>query len=198
MRIYRIASGKRFNVEKLPYSREALYPVISKDAIDQHYGFHYKGYVRKTNDLVGEMYGDKSLRQVIVCTKNKDVFVNAAQVWNHEFYWNSLTPEEKYPDGYLSDLMQASFGSLSDMKGEIIEKGKSLFGSGWLWLLKSGEKLEIETTENAETFVDKSPLLVIDLWEHAYYLDYKHDKEKYLKNIFDILNWDFASNNARR
>lgn len=192
MRIYRIAST-RFSSHALPYQYDDLEPIISKETFDEHYSHHYKGYLRKTNKLINGMYKDKNLKEIIKSTKQQDLYNNAAQVWNHEFYWNSLTTETVKPSKNLTDIIKKSCHSIPSLKNKIIEEGNKHFGSGWIWAIKKKDQIEIITTSNAE--IPKNPLMTIDIWEHAYYLDYKYNKNQYLKNIIKLINWNFLEKN---
>ena len=210
-----------FTLPALPYAQEALTPHISANTISFHYGKHHSGYVKNLNGLVkGTKYEKLTLERIIKSTYNQfllsSIYNNAAQTWNHTFYWNSLKPEsgdKVQPFGKLLALINAQFGHFSDstkdangawtnpgFKEKLFDAAKNHFGSGWVWVvLNSQNKLEILTTKNADSPLTKSgyvPLLVIDVWEHAYYLDYQNGRVGYLTAVLDnIINWQFAENN---
>lgn len=184
----------------LPYARDALAPRISEETIDYHYGKHHQAYVNNLNGLIKDTeHADKSLEEII---RGSDggLFNNAAQVWNHTFYWNSLSPNGGgAPDGALAEAINAAFGSFDDFKAKFTASAGGNFGSGWTWLVKNGNgDLEIVNTGNAGTpITDTSvtPLLTVDVWEHAYYVDYRNARPEYLKNFWELANWDFAASN---
>ncbi|MEW6039109.1 MAG: superoxide dismutase [Pseudomonadota bacterium] len=189
----------------LPYAENALEPVISAKTIGFHYGKHHKGYVDNLNKLVaGTEYADAPLEKIITDTAGKAdkalIFNNAAQVWNHTFYWRSLRPKGGgEPPAALKRKIEVSFGSVDACKKEIANAAVSQFGSGWAWLVLNGDKLEIIKTANADTPLTSGtkPLLAIDVWEHAYYLDYQNRRADYVSAVLDkLVNWEFASQNA--
>ncbi|MBA4355216.1 MAG: superoxide dismutase [Fe], partial [Novosphingobium sp.] len=161
----------------LPYPDDALEPAISATTLQTHHGKHHKAYVDKTNAAIEDSDdADATLEQIIASAEargDKGLFNNAAQSWNHAFYWNSLTPDPSEPAGDLASAIDASFGSLAALKAELTAQGTAHFASGWVWLVARGESLVVEQTHDAATFAtgNAKPLLVIDLWEHAYYLD---------------------------
>ena len=189
-----------FELPPLPYNRDALAPTISEETIDYHYGKHHQAYVTNLNKLIeGTDNANKSLEDII---RNSDggLFNNAAQVWNHTFYWNSLAPNGGgTPSGALGDAINAAFGSFDEFKTKFTASAAGNFGSGWTWLIKnSAGELEIVNTSNAGTVItDESvtPLMTCDVWEHAYYVDYRNARPEYLKNFWEIVNWDFAAEN---
>ena len=184
----------------LPYARDALAPHISAETIDYHYGKHHNAYVTNLNGMIeGTDHASKSLEEII---RNSEggVFNNAAQIWNHTFYWNSLSPNGGgAPTGALADAINATFGSVDELKSKMTASAAGNFGSGWTWLVKNGAgELEIVNTSNADTPITDSsitPLLTIDVWEHAYYVDYRNARPEYLKNFWEIANWEFAAAN---
>lgn len=189
----------------LPYAEDALEPAISATTLQTHHGKHHKAYVDKTNAAIEDSdLADASLEQIIAAAQakgDKGLFNNAAQSWNHAFYWNSLTPEASEPTGDLATAIDASFGSLAALKAELLAQGTAHFASGWVWLVAHGESLKVEQTHDAATFAtgEARPLLVIDLWEHAYYLDHKNLRPDYLKAVIETrLNWAFAAENLGR
>lgn len=188
----------KHSLPALPYPKDALEPVISAQTLDYHYGKHHKGYVEKLNQLiVGTPYEAMSLLDIIRHADG-EIFNNAAQAWNHEFYWRSLVPKGSVLQGRLLKAVENTFQSVTKFQEELHKAGKKRFGSGWLWLVtdRNGQLL-IETTSNADNPIrqGKVPLLTIDLWEHAHYLDYFNDRAQYLTKISTVLNWDFALEN---
>ncbi|MCA8888804.1 MAG: superoxide dismutase, partial [Parvularculaceae bacterium] len=167
------------NLPELPYARGALAPHISEETLNFHYGKHHKAYVDKTNAAIeGTKLEKAGLEDIIFESEgsNPGLFNNSAQVWNHTFYWNSISPNGGgRPKGELADLIEKNFGGYDRFAGEFADAAAGRFGSGWAWLAKSGDKLKIVTTSNAETPLtqDMTPLLTLDVWEHAYYLDYQ-------------------------
>jgi Fe-Mn family superoxide dismutase len=192
----------------LPYAHDALAPAISAETMRCHHGKHHKGYVDKTNAAVtGTPLENTDLETVIAEARkgNKPLFNNAAQVWNHSFYWHSLTPDGGQPAGELLRWIETSFGSPEDLRKQLIERGTGHFASGWLWLVARSGRLSIEETHDADTLADQDadgaarPLMVIDLWEHAYYLDHQNRRPEYLEQVVARhLNWDFAAENFAR
>lgn len=187
----------------LPYSTNALEPVISEEALTTHYQEHYKMYVAKLNDLISDtIYEDLSLKDIVLRSGKKiqwdheiKIFNNANQAWNHSFFWNCLTPARNMrPSEHLVKKINDSFGSLDSLTEQFTLKAIELFGSGWLWLVLSASgSLEIISGKNDENPLASGfvPIFVIDLWEHAYYLDYKSKRAEYAENIWQIVNWSF-------
>lgn len=193
-----------FEQPKLPYSEDALDPHISAKTFSFHYGKHHAAYVANLNKLVaGTPLAEKTLEEVIKETVNdaskKGVFNNAAQAWNHTFFWNSMKPNGGgAPTSAIKDKIVKSFGSVEKFNEEFSQKAATLFGSGWTWLVESGGKLEIVQTSGAATPITegKKPLLVVDVWEHAYYLDYQNRRPDFVKTFLtSLVNWDFANQN---
>ncbi|HQS97316.1 MAG: superoxide dismutase [Fe] [Novosphingobium sp. 16-62-11] len=189
----------------LPYADTALEPTISATTLQTHHGKHHKAYVDKTNAAVeGTDLADASLEEIITAAEakgDKGLFNNSAQSWNHAFYWNSMTAETSAPEGELATAIDSAFGSLEKLQEELASQGAAHFASGWVWLVSKGGKLAVEQTHDAATFGtgDAKPLLVIDLWEHAYYLDHKNLRPAYLKAVIEKhLNWAFAAENLAR
>ena len=183
----------------LPYAQDALEPHISKETLEYHYGKHHNTYVVKLNGLIeGTPDADKSLEE-IVKSSSGGVFNNSAQVWNHTFYWNCLSPDGGgEPTGAIADAINAAFGSLEDFKAKFTDSAVNNFGSSWTWLVKKGDSLEIVNTSNAATPLtdaDATPLLTVDLWEHAYYIDYRNLRPKYMDAFWALVNWDFVNAN---
>jgi len=186
------------DIPKLPFEMDALEPVISKETIEYHYGKHHMTYVKKLNDAIeGTEFNNISL-EAIISSAGGAIFNNAAQVYNHSFYWNSLKKTDVKPSDELLEKISFDFGSFENFKDEFLSAGATLFGSGWVWLVREKHgRLMIVTTENAKTVLtsDKIPLLVFDVWEHAYYIDYRNKRPDYLAKLFDIINWEFVNKN---
>ncbi|MDD5212181.1 MAG: superoxide dismutase [Sulfuricurvum sp.] len=183
---------------ELPFEPSALAPAISAETISYHYGKHHAGYVTKLNTLIeGTEFEDKSLEYIIMHADNA-IFNNAAQVYNHDFYWKSLSAVSTTPSVALLDLIGRDFGSMQAFEEAFIAAAAGFFGSGWIWLIMTGEgKLEIKTTSNADTPIrhGETPLLTCDVWEHAYYIDYRNVRPDYLTNWRKLINWNFVSEN---
>ena len=183
----------------LPYARDALAPRISEETIDYHYGKHHQAYVTNLNKMIeGTAHADQSLEEIIRSSEG-GVFNNAAQIWNHTFYWNSLTPNSSAPTGDLASAIDSIFGSFDEFKAKFTASAAGNFGSGWTWLVKNASgALEIVNTGNAGTPITDAgitPLLTVDVWEHAYYVDYRNARPEYLKNFWELANWEFAAKN---
>ncbi len=185
---------------ELPYPIDSLAPYLSKEVLEFHYGKHHKTYVNNLNKLIKDSeFSDSSLED-IVKKSSGGLFNNAAQIWNHTFYWNSLSPngggEAK---GEIAKLINESFGSFEAFKNQFTEVATKTFGSGWAWLVKKDNgQLDIISTSNAETPLTNSsikPLLTCDVWEHAYYIDYRNARPKYIQNFWNLVNWEFANSN---
>jgi len=191
----------------LPYAENALEPVISAKTLSFHYGKHHKTYVETANKLLaGTELADLPLDQIVSATAGKSdrvaIFNNAAQAWNHDFYWKSLKPKGGgEPPAELKKKMEDAFGSVDACKKELVNSAVTQFGSGWAWLVMEGDKLKVVKTGNAETPITRglTPLLTIDVWEHAYYLDYQNKRVDYVNALIDKLaNWEFAARNLAR
>ena len=186
-----------FKLPELPYPKDALAPHISSETLDYHYGKHHKAYVDKLNGLVeGTDKAGKTLEELIR-SESGGIFNNAAQVWNHTFYWNCLSPKGGgEPQGALADAIDAAFGSFSAFKDAFTQTAVTLFGSGWAWLVKDADgKLSIVATSNADNPMTKGqiPLLTCDVWEHAYYVDYRNARPAYVDAFWKLVNWHFAA-----
>jgi len=184
---------------QLPYALDALAPHISKETLEFHYGKHHQTYVTNLNNLiVGTEFEHASLED-IVKKSSGGVFNNAAQIWNHTFYWNSLSPNGGgAPSGKLAEAIHAKWGSVDAFKEAFNKSAAGNFGSGWTWLVKKADgSLDIVNTSNAATplTTDDIALLTCDVWEHAYYIDYRNARPKYLENFWNLVNWDFAAKN---
>lgn len=201
---YKIESASTNVLPPLPYADNALDPVISANTVGFHYGKHHKGYFDNLNKLVaGTEFADLPLEQIIAKTAGKAeksaIFNNAAQTWNHTFYWRSLKPRGGgEPPSVLKQKIEASFGALDACKKELATAAMAQFGSGWVWLALDGDKLKVLKTGNADVplATGVKPLLTIDVWEHAYYLDYQNRRADYVAAVLDkLINWDFAEEN---
>jgi Fe-Mn family superoxide dismutase len=190
----------------LPYPENALEPVISARTLEFHYGKHHQGYVTNLNKMIaGTELADLPLERIIADTANDPektaIFNNAAQVWNHTFYWKSLKPGGASMPGELKGAIEKDFGSVENMKKELSQAAVSQFGSGWAWLVKDGNVLRAVKTSNAQCplTAGQTPLLTVDVWEHAYYLDYQNRRPDYVAAVVDkLLNWEFALENLKK
>ena len=193
-----------FKLIDLPYADDTLAPAVSAETLSFHHGKHHKAYIDKTNAAIeGTDLADKPLEDVVAAARgsNQGLFNNAAQSWNHGFYWHSMAPDGGSPSDELASMIDDAFGSLDDLKGKLAERGAGHFASGWVWLAEKGGKLSLEETHDGDTLADSdfNPLLTIDVWEHAYYLDHQNKRPDYLdKVINEKLNWGFASDNLAR
>ncbi|PTA78378.1 superoxide dismutase [Fe] [Serratia sp. Nf2] len=188
-----------FELPALPYEKNALEPHISAETLEYHYGKHHNTYVVNLNNLVkGSEFEGKSLEEIIK-TSDGGVFNNAAQVWNHTFYWHCLSPQGGgEPQGELAVAIVKSFGSFAAFKEQFTDAAVKNFGAGWTWLVKKPDgALAIVNTSNAATPLtgEDKPLLTVDVWEHAYYIDYRNARPKYLENFWALVNWTFAAEN---
>jgi Fe-Mn family superoxide dismutase len=183
----------------LPYSNDALAPHISPETIEFHYGKHHNAYVTKLNAATeGTEFDSKSLEDIVKTSKG-GMFNNAAQVWNHTFYWNCLSPSGGgEPTGDVLTAINNSFGSFAEFKTAFTNSAATNFGSGWTWVVKGTDgKLSIQNTSNADTPLTDgvTPVLTIDVWEHAYYVDYRNARPKYIEAFWNLVNWDFMGKN---
>ena len=188
-----------FELPKLPYAMDALAPTISKETLEYHYGKHHLAYVNNLNKLIdGTEFADKSLEDIIM-TSTGGMFNNAAQVWNHTFYWHCMTPKSSgKPSAKLAQAINDAFGSFDEFKTQFSQAAVTQFGSGWAWLVKNEQgKLEIMKTGNADLPMKsgKKALLTCDVWEHAYYIDYRNARPTYVDNFWKLVNWEFVENN---
>lgn len=187
----------------LPYAPDAFGSVLSAETFEYHHGKHHKAYVDKTNELAAKAGLDgRKLSEVIQAAHNKGdkpLFNNAGQLWNHNFYWQSLTPTPQTPSGELAERIQADFGSVQDLVEALHEEGSGHFASGWAWLVLEGGRLKVTSLHDGDTPVvhpELKPLLTIDVWEHAYYVDYRNARPKYLEIVLNqSLAWEFAAKN---
>jgi Fe-Mn family superoxide dismutase len=188
-----------FELPPLPYEKTALAPHISSETLDYHYGKHHQAYVTKLNDAIpGTEYEGKSLEDIIK-TSSDSVFNNAAQIWNHTFYWHSLSPNGGgEPKGTLADAINAKWGSYEKFVNDFSAKAAGNFASGWTWLVKTADGgLDIVNTDDAGCPLtgDSTALITCDVWEHAYYVDYRNARPSYVEAFFKLVNWDFAASN---
>lgn len=184
----------------LPYALDALQPVLSKETLEYHYGKHHQAYVTNLNNLLKDNteFANASLEDIIMKSSG-GIFNNAAQIWNHTFYWNCLTPKSSgQPSGKLMEAINKAFGSFDEFKKRFGQTAVTTFGSGWGWLVKNAQgELELMSTGNADLPMKhgKKALLTCDVWEHAYYIDYRNMRPTYVEKFWDIVNWDFVQKN---
>ncbi|MEH6344943.1 MAG: Fe-Mn family superoxide dismutase [Bermanella sp.] len=189
-----------FELPALPFAKDALEPHISAETLDFHHGKHHNTYVTKLNGLVeGTDLAEKSLEEIIK-TSSGGIFNNAAQIWNHTFYWNSLSPNGGgAATGALADAINNAFGSFDEFQAKFNDSAVNNFGASWTWLVKKADgSLDIVNTSNAATPITEegvTPLMTVDLWEHAYYIDYRNVRPAYLKGFWALINWEFANEN---
>jgi superoxide dismutase, Fe-Mn family len=189
----------------LPFARDSLEPFVSARTLEFHHGKHHKAYVDKTNALIeGTRLAEQRLDEIVRAAKaggDDALFNNSAQAWNHDFFWQCLSPGGGRPDGDIKALIDRDFGGLDDFKAKFGEAAVDNFASGWTWLCRKGERLEIVNTDDADTPLvdpDRTPLFVVDVWEHAYYLDHQNERKAYVTAILDnLVNWDFVAANLR-
>jgi len=188
-----------FQLTQLPYSSQALEPVISSKTIEFHYGKHHMAYVNNLNNLLKGTALEKASIEEIILKEEGGIFNNAAQIWNHTFYWECLRAplNSNIPTGDLALAIDKNFESFDNFKQKFSHAAATLFGSGWVWLVTDGKKLDIIQESNAGNPLTKSlkPLLTIDVWEHAYYIDYQNRRADYINNFWSIVNWDTVNNN---
>ncbi|NCX93804.1 MAG: superoxide dismutase [Fe] [Gammaproteobacteria bacterium] len=188
-----------FELPPLPYDKSALEPHISSETLEYHYGKHHKTYVDNLNKLIpGTAFEGKSLEDIIH-TSQGGIFNNAAQVWNHTFYWHCLSPNGGgTPTGALAKAIEKAFGSFETFKEKFTQTALTTFGSGWAWIVKKSDgSVELLSTSNADTPMKHNctALLTCDVWEHAYYIDYRNARAKYVEAFWNLVNWDFVSKN---
>lgn len=192
-----------FSLPPLPYPAEALEPHMSAKTFSFHHGKHHAAYVNKANELVaGTPFEKLSLEDAIKQSHGKDqkIFNNTAQIWNHTFFWNSMTPSHRAPQGPLADAITRDFGGLDKLRAAFVDKGVNQFGSGWVWLIAKNKELAVVSTKDAECplVTGGVAILTCDVWEHAYYLDKQNDRKGFLETFFDKLaNWSFAEANLK-
>ena len=190
-----------FTLPELPYPKDALAPFMSAETLEYHHGKHHAAYVNKLNELTANKpEANKSLTDIIM-SSDGPVFNNAAQVWNHTFFWHCLKPQGGgQPTGELAEMIKRDFGSYDDFKKQFSEAAVSQFGSGWAWLVNDGGKLSVMKTSNADLPMKhgKTALLTVDVWEHAYYIDYRNARPKFVEAVLgNLVNWDFVAKNLK-
>jgi Fe-Mn family superoxide dismutase len=191
-----------FALPPLPYAKNALTPHLSAETLEYHYGKHHQAYVANLNKLCeGKPEANKTLEEIIM-SSDGPIFNNSAQVWNHSFYWQCLKPKGGgEPEGALAEALKRDFGSMAKFKEEFAAAGIGQFGSGWAWLVLENGKLKITKTGNADLPMKhgQTALLTMDVWEHAYYIDYRNDRAKYIQTFLNsLVNWDFAAQNLAK
>ena len=188
-----------FELPALPYAQDALAPHISAETLEYHYGKHHQTYVTNLNKLVDGTEFENAALEDVILKSDGGLFNNSAQVWNHTFYWNSMSPSGGgAPTGEVADAINSAFGSYDEFKAKFAEAATTQFGSGWAWLVDSGSGLEIMKTSNADLPMKHSSkaLLTIDVWEHAYYIDFRNARPNYISTYLDsLVNWDFVAQN---
>lgn len=186
---------------KLPYAMDALAPHISEETLQYHYGKHHQAYVTKLNGLIPGTEFEKASLEEIIKTADGGIFNNGAQIWNHTFYWHCMKPKGGgKPRGELADAIDDAFGSFDAFKEKFTNASATQFGSGWGWLVKNKDgKLAVLSTANADNPLrdGHQPLLTCDVWEHAYYIDTRNDRPKYISNFWELINWDFVAENFK-
>ena len=191
-----------FRLSDLPYALDALAPLISRETLEVHYGRHHKAYVDRLNALVpGSRHERQSLEEIILSKPGATLFNNAAQAWNHAFYWNCLAPKAGGdPRGAMGAAIREAFGGFADFKARFTDGAVSLFGSGWAWLVKRKDgSLAISQTRDADCpmTAGDTALMTCDVWEHAYYIDYRNARSKYVEAFWNLVNWEFVEKNLR-
>ena len=183
---------------ELPWAKDALEPHISAETIEYHYGKHHNAYVTKLNDgIKGTEYAEMKLEEIIKKSEG-GIFNNAAQTWNHTFFWNCMAPGKGgEASGKVGDKIKQKWGSFDKFKEEFSTAAATNFGSGWTWLISDGDSVDIMNTNNADTPMKhgKNALLTIDVWEHAYYIDYRNARPKFIEHFWNLVNWDFVNSN---
>ena len=193
------ATESTIHLPPLPYATTALEPYMSRETLEYHYGKHHKAYIEKVNALIAGTPDQSSTLVELVKRSDGTLFNNAAQAWNHEFLWKCLSPRRQSPGKELEGTLR-SFGGLETLESEFTKAATAVFGSGWAWLIKDQSGgVRVVTTPNAHTPLrdGHTPLLACDMWEHAYYIDHHNDRGAYLKNFWQLVNWDFVGTNLR-
>ena len=191
-----LESTEEYKPVKLPYAFNALEPCIDEETMKLHYNKHYKGYVKKLNDAIGVRKPDLKDLIVKAASKKDAIRNNAGGAYNHQIWWSMMTPEKQAIQGLIKEKIEKDFKSVENFYTEFIESAKSHFGSGWCWLVLTNNKLKLVQTNNQDNplmFDQGTPILGIDVWEHAYYKKYGPDREKYIKNFLKVVNWDFCN-----
>ena len=193
----------KHELPKLPYALDALEPHMSKETLEYHYGKHHKAYIDKTNELIqGTKFEESPLDYIVKHAAKGPLFNQAAQAWNHSFFWQCLGPDRGgKPEGALLQAIEKAYGGFEAFQKTFGEKAAGLFGSGWVWLVKNSDGgVDILQTANGDTPItgDAAPLITCDVWEHAYYLDHRNDRAKYVKAYWNLANWEFAGENFEK
>lgn len=194
----KVAPRLHFSLPRLPYAEDALEPVISAETLSFHHGKHHKKYIDTMNELLGKTEVHGSTLEDVVRSSEGKLFNNAAQAWNHEFYWHSLAPKSAAPSAAMRRRLERDFGTYESFIDKFAAAANGQFGSGWAWLVDKDGKLEVLATSNADTPMAQGVrcLLTLDVWEHAYYLDYRNQRERYVQAVVEKrLNWEFAEEN---
>jgi len=197
----RAHSRLHFDLPPLPYAEDALAPVISAETLSLHHGKHHKKYIDTVNQLLEQEHVQGTTLEDVVRSSKGKLFNNAAQAWNHDFYWKSLSPKSAAPTGALKQRLERDFGSYEKFVEKFAAAANGQFGSGWAWLVDKNGRLEVVATSNADTPMARGErcLLALDVWEHAYYIDYRNQREKYVQAVIEKrLNWEFAGENLDR
>lgn len=191
-----------FELPPLPYAKDALQPTISAETFDYHYGKHHATYVNNLNAAIANTPNEKKSLEEIILSSDGPLFNNAAQTWNHTFFWNSLKPKGGgKPTGDLAAALERDFGGYDKFREQFVQAAVKQFGSGWAWLVAEGGKLKITTTSNADLPLKhgQTALFTVDVWEHAYYIDYRNARPKFVEALIDnVANWDFATENLKK
>lgn len=191
--------AEAFTLPPLPYPKDALMPHMSPETLEYHHGKHHQAYVDKLNEMIGDTEFKQMSLESIIKKSSGSLFDNAAQVWNHTFFWNCMAPNAGgEPEGKLAKAIEAAFGSFDDFKEKFTEASVTHFGSGWAWLVKNKRgELEVMSTSDARNPMkgDHIPLLTCDVWEHAYYIDYRNSRPDYIDGFWHLVNWDFVAEN---
>lgn len=184
-----------FKLRSLPFAQESISDFLSEVTFQYHYGKHHQTYINNLNNLIKDSEFENMHLLDIILKSSAGVFNNAAQVFNHDFYWDSIAPKGSVMSDELKEAIEKNFGSIQSFQEELVNKATTLFGSGWCWLTLNGDKLEIIQTGNAQVPMSEGriPLLTVDVWEHAYYVDYKNARPNYLAKFQEYINWEFAS-----
>lgn len=190
-----------FTLPELPYAKDALVPHMSQETLEYHHGKHHNAYVNNLNNLIkGTKYENMSLEEIILSSEGP-IFNNSAQIWNHTFFWNSLSPKGGgEATGEVLEAITKEWGSFEKFKEEFTKSAVANFGAGWTWLVKNKDgKLAIVNTSNAQTplTTGATPLLTVDVWEHAYYIDYRNERPKFINGFWALVNWDFVNKNLK-
>ena len=190
----------KFELPELPYPKDALAPYISAETLEYHHGRHHAAYVKNLNELIkGSKFAEMKLEEIITKAEPGPIFNNAAQHWNHSFYWRCMSPKGGKPDSEIADLLKKSFGGFEEFKKKFDEAAVKQFGSGWAWLIDADGRLEIETTHDADLPLahGKNAIMTCDVWEHAYYIDYRNARAKYVEAFWNVVNWQFVASNLK-